>query len=184
MEGLTAQQRQEFDAVLRLLRGKSPEDVARQLGLSLGVVNRATDDLIRPEWLMPCLENTAAEFGFVGKKEFPFPLGVGTKAYTPDCIWFADGPRHEAVVAIFEIEVDASPKHRAGGVAFPNLVGLSRSSRVRFLAITPLKHRAVMENMVQLFSRNLSEKWCLDAVVIPSFSPAVIREKVRAIFSA
>jgi hypothetical protein len=181
---LTAQQRQELDVVLRVLRGESPEDVARQLGLSLGVVNRAADDLIRPDWLKPCLENMAAEFGFVGKMEFPFPLGVGTKAYTPDCVWFADEPRPEAVVAIFEIEVDTSPKHRAGGMAFANFVGLSRSSRVRFFAITLLKHKTVMENTLQLFSKSLAEKWCLDAVVVPSFSPAVIREKVRAAFSA
>src|SRR5262245_7456260 len=111
----------------------------------------------------------AGEFGFVGEMEFPFPLGVGTKAYKPDCVWFADEPLHEAVVAIFEIEVDTSPKHRAGGVALANFVGRSRSNRVRFFPITPLKHRAVMENTVQLFSMNLAEKWYLDAVVIPSF---------------
>jgi hypothetical protein len=40
-----------------------------------------------------------------------------------------------------------------------------------------------MENTVKLFESNLGERWRLNAVVIPSFSPAVIRQMVRAAFS-
>ena len=183
LDGLTAEQKQMVQAVASLLQEEDPQDVARNLGLSLAMVNHAADDLIRPEHLKPCLERMAVDFGFVGQMEFPFPLGVGTKAYTPDCVWFADGVPLETVVAIFEIEADTSPKHRAGGVAFANFVGLRRPNRVRFFAITPRKHQVVMENTVQLFAGNLAEKWCLGAVVIPSFSPAVIRKMVRAAFS-
>jgi len=88
----------------------------------------------------------------------------------------------EAVVAIFEIEVGTSPKHRAGGVAFANFVALSGSKRVRFFAITRERNRTLMANTVELFATKLQEKWRLDAVVIPSFSPAVIRQRVRAAF--
>jgi hypothetical protein len=41
-----------------------------------------------------------------------------------------------------------------------------------------------MTNTVELFATKLQEKWRLDAVVIPSFSPAVIRERVRAALGA
>jgi hypothetical protein len=88
----------------------------------------------------------------------------------------------EAVVATFEIEVGTSPKHRAGEAAFANFVGLSGSKRVRVFAITRERNRTLMANTVELFATKLQEKWRLDAVVIPSFSPAMIRARVRAAF--
>src|SRR3990172_1943333 len=87
--------------------------------------------------------------------EFPFALGVGSKTYTPDCVWFEGGVEPEAVVAIFEIEVGTSPKHRAGGVAFANFVALSGSKRVRFFAITRERNRTLMANTVELFATKL-----------------------------
>jgi hypothetical protein len=182
-DGLTDQQRQEVEAVGRVLKGEHPDDVARDLGLSPAVLSRTADELIRPEVLKPCIERMAVDYGFVGQMEFPFSLGIGTKAYRPDCVWFAGEVSLGTVAAIFEIEVGTSPKHRAGGVAFANFIALHRQNRIRFFAITPKKHRVVMENTVQLFAENLAEKWRLDAVVIPSFSPAVIRQMVGAAFS-
>ena len=41
-----------------------------------------------------------------------------------------------------------------------------------------------MANTAELFETKLQEKWWrLDAVVIPSFSPAMIRQRVRAAFN-
>ena len=124
------------EAARRVLRGEDPVDVARDLGLAPETVRRAADDLIEPKDLKPVLERMAGDFGLVGRMEFPFALGVGSKTHTPDCVWFKDSAEPGAVVAIFEIEVGTSPKHRAGGVAFANFVALSGPGRVRFFAIT------------------------------------------------
>ena len=62
--------------------------MARDLGLAPGAVQRAADDLIGPGDLKPVLERMAADFGLVGRMEFPFAVGVGSKTYTPDCVWF------------------------------------------------------------------------------------------------
>ena len=40
----------------------------------------------------------AADFGLVGRTEFPFLLGVGAKVYRPDCVWF-DGKEEVGAVA-------------------------------------------------------------------------------------
>jgi hypothetical protein len=170
------------EAVARVLQGEDPQNVARDLGVAPSAVKRAADDLIEPRDLKPLLERMAADFGLVARMEFPFALGVGSKIYTPDCVWFAGRVEPDAAVAIFEIEVATSPKHRAGGVAFANFVALSGSTRVRFFAITRERNRTLMANTVELFATKLQERWRLDAFVIPSFSPAVIRERVHAAF--
>ena len=157
--------------------------MARDLGLVPVAVNRAADDLVGPGDLKPFLERLAVDFGLVGRMEYPFALGVGSKTYTPDCVWFEGRVHPAAAVALFEIEVGTSPKHRAGGVAFANFVALAGSNRVRFFAITRERNRRLMANTVELFATKLQEKWRLDAVVVPSFSPAVIRECVRAAFA-
>ena len=73
-DGLTDEQRQEVEAVRRVLKGEHPHDVARELGLSPAVLSRTADELIRPEVLKACLERMAVDYGFVGQMEFPFPL--------------------------------------------------------------------------------------------------------------
>ena len=50
-DGLTDQQRQEVEAVGRVLKEEHPRDVARDLGLSPAVLSRTADELIRPEVL-------------------------------------------------------------------------------------------------------------------------------------
>ena len=69
------------EAAKRILRGENPVDVARDLGLTPEAVSRATDDLIEPEDLKPFLASIAAEFDLVGRVEFPFAVGVGSKIY-------------------------------------------------------------------------------------------------------
>ena len=97
-------------------------------------------------------------------------------------MWFEGRAEPGTAVAIFEIEVGTSPKHRAGGVAFANFVALSEGRRIRFFAISRRRNQAVTTNTLERFSTKLGEKWRLDAVVIPTLSPAVIRQRVRAAF--
>jgi hypothetical protein len=163
----------------RVLEEEDPEKVAHDLGLPPAVILRAADELIGPKDLKPRVERMAADFGYVGRQEFPFALAVG-KTYTPDCVWFQNSVAPEAAVVIFEIEVGTSPKHRAGGVALANFVALSGARRLHFFAITPEKHGRLMANTIELFARHLQEKWFLNAFVIPSFSPAMIRQRLHA----
>ena len=163
--------------------GASIRIVAGDLGLASTVVTRAADDLITPGDLQPLLQGMAADFGLVGRTEFPFLLGVGAKVYRPDCVWFDGKEEVGAMAAIFEIEVGTSPKHRAGGIAFAKFVALSGRKRLWFFAVSRGANQTVTANTVELFAR-LGEKWQLDAVVVPSFSPALIRARVRAALAA
>jgi hypothetical protein len=95
--GPTPEQRQRFEATTRILQGEDPEDVARDLGLAPSAVRRAADDLIGPEDLKPVLERMAVDHGLVGRTEFPFSLGVGSKFYQPDCVWFGGRAEPKAV---------------------------------------------------------------------------------------
>ena len=140
----------------RILRGEDPEDVARHLGLAPAAVQRAADDLIEPGDLKPLLERMAGDFGLVARAEFSFALGVGSKLYRPDCVWFEGRVDPEATTTIFEIEAGTSPKHRADSVAFANLVALSGPRRVRFFAIVRERNRILMTNTVELFATKSS----------------------------
>ena len=113
------------EAARRILEEQDPEKAGRDLGLPSAAILRAADDLIGPKDLKPQIERMAAGFGYIGRQEFTFALAVEGKAYTPDCVWFKDRLAPEAAVAIFEIEVGTSPKHRAGGVALANFVAQS-----------------------------------------------------------
>jgi hypothetical protein len=61
---MTDPQKQELVAALRILQEENPEGVARELGLSVPAVNRAADEIIRPDWLKPRFKSMAADFGF------------------------------------------------------------------------------------------------------------------------
>jgi hypothetical protein len=67
------------EAAVRVLRGGRRDRVARDVGLASTVVTRAADDLITPGDLQPLLQGMAADFGLVGRTEFPFLLDVGAQ---------------------------------------------------------------------------------------------------------
>jgi hypothetical protein len=178
-------------AIGRLRAGEHPRAVATELGMTvpmLSALRRDLDKRTRPasEALRPLVAQLGEEQGFAVKLKasFTFPEVGFPKSYNPDCVWFDGAVADENTLAIFEIDAGVSPKHRAGGVAFANLVALKLSKRLLFFAIAPPENKRVASATIEVHRKYLGDKWCLDSAVIASFEPQVIRDRVCSVLAA
>ena len=174
-------------AIERLRRGENTQAVARELDISAAAVSalrREIEKESRPssESLRPVVAEIAGEHGFTAqvKFSFSFPEVALPKSYNPDCVWFDGAPEERSTVALFEIDDEVSPKHRAGSVAFANLVALRLSKRILFFAIAPPERERVATATIEVHKRYLGDKWFLNSLVIASFDPSVIRDRIRS----
>ncbi len=137
------------------------------------------------ERLKPILASMAEEFGLIGDPHFKFcfPEIAGTRipSYNPDVVWFSGQPIEAKALAIFEIDEEPSRKHRVGGAAFANIVALKIAKRVRYFAIVPPNRKLLASSCLDILRIYLQDKWLLEAIVIPSFDPALIREEIRTV---
>ena len=177
-------------AIDRLRRGEDTRAVARELGIStsaVSVLKREIERESRPssEALRPIVAEIASQHGFVAevKFSFSFPEVALPKSYNPDCVWFEGAPEERNTVALFEIDDRVSPKHRAGSVTLANFVALRLLKRILFFAIAPPECERVATATVEMHKRYLGDKWSLDALVIPSFDPSVIRDRIRSVLA-
>jgi hypothetical protein len=174
-------------AVDRLRTGETPRAVAAVLGVPVRIVSelrRLIEKRSRPssEDLRPLLAKVGDEHGFTVavKFSFAFPEVALRKSYNPDCVWFPGTPIESNTVMICEIDDGISPKHRAGGVALANLVALRLSKRLLFFAVAPPEQERVAVATIDVHRKYLGDKWALEPVVIASFDPLAIRDRIRA----
>jgi hypothetical protein len=121
---------QRLSAIGRLRQGEDVRAVARELGVPAGALSalwrEAQKQARRESWerLRPLVAEAATNEGFTSrvKHAFAFPEIGSAKSYHPDCVWFHGSPEEQNTVAIFEIDGEVSPKHRAGGAALANIV--------------------------------------------------------------
>jgi len=174
-------------AIARLRQGEDVHAVARELGISAGALSALRREVEKQaressERLRPVVAEAATKEGFTSrvKYSFAFPEIGFPKSYNPDCVWFHGSPEERNTVAIFEIDGEVSPKHRAGGAALANVVALRLARRLLFFAVCPSECERVATATVEVQRRYLGDRWFLDAIVIPSFEPDMIRNHIRS----
>jgi hypothetical protein len=173
-------------AIARLRQGEDVRTVAREIGTSPGTLSALSREIekrsrVSSEPLRPVVHDAAIKEGFTPKIKHSFGFSeVGSpKSYNPDCVWFRGGAEEPNTVAIFEIDGEVSPKHRAGGATLANLVATRLKKRLLFFAVCPPECERVATATVEIHKRYLAERWLLDSVVIPSFDPDVIRDRIQ-----
>jgi len=135
------------------------------------------------ERLKPIIASMAGELGLVGDPNFKFLFpeiaGTRTPAYNPDCVWFSGQTIESDTLAIFEIDEGPSRKHRVGGAALANVVALKIQKRLRYFAIVPPNRKLLANSCIDILRTYLRDKWLLEAMVIPSFEPDIIRGEIK-----
>ncbi|MEK7333996.1 MAG: hypothetical protein AABZ71_06360 [Candidatus Binatota bacterium] len=136
------------------------------------------------EALRQLIASWAGDFGYLADHRFSFRfpevVAARTPTYNPDCVWFENKIEEPSTAAIFEIDEETSRKHCVGGASLANVIALKYRKRLRYFAIVS-RERDVARTAIEILRTHLGEKWALEATVIPSFEPGVVRQSIEAV---